>query len=239
MSASSTASPWPAPVPVVAQQPVGSPLPPPTTWTTVDSTTTTTGSSEAIRRETSSGTFAALAKRLSNEERALRAATKAEQKLRQQLIDLPSGWFVLHSVDIGQPGRLIDHVVIGPGGVFTLNVEHQPGAKVWVSDHQVLIDGLATEHLRHSRFEARRSSTLLTEACRVPVTVQSLLVLIGAAEVQTSSRPAEVHVRTEHEIRDWLCRQPDRLDADTVLAIHDRAGQFRTWQPSPGVVPPA
>jgi hypothetical protein len=180
-----------------------------------------------------------LAKRLSNEERALRAATKAEQKLRQQLIDLPSGWFVLHSVDIGQPGRLIDHVVIGPGGVFTLNVEHQPGAKAWVSDHQVLIDGLATDHLRHSRFEARRSSTLLTEACGFHVTAQSLLVLIGATEVQTSSRPAEVHVRTEHEIRDWLCRQPVRLNAETVLAVHEHAGRFGTWQLSASVAPPA
>ncbi len=146
---------------------------------------------------------------------------------------------MLHSVDIGQPGRLIDHVVIGPGGAFTLNVEHQPGGKVWVSDHEVLIDGLATEHLRHSRFEARRSSTLLTEACGFHVTAQSLLVLIGAAEVQTSSRPAEVHVRTEHEIRDWLCRQPVRLDAETVQAIHERASRFGTWQPSPSAAPPA
>jgi hypothetical protein len=180
-----------------------------------------------------------LAKRLSNEERTLRAAIKAEQKLRQQLADLPSGWFVLHSVDIGQPGRLIDHVVIGPGGVFTLNVEHQLGAKVWVSEHQVLIDGVETEHLRHSRFEARRSSTLLSDACGVAVTAQSLLVLIGAAEVQTSSRPAEVHVRTDHEIRDWLCRQPIRLDAETVRAILERASRFETWQPKPTVTPPA
>ena len=37
-----------------------------------------------------------------------------------------------------------------------------------------------------------------------------MLILIGAATMQTLSHPAEVHVRTQHDIRDWLCRQPPR-----------------------------
>jgi hypothetical protein len=204
-----------------------------------DAASTATDAVERATPKGSTTSLMALVKRLSPDERAQRARIKAEQKLRHQLDDLPDAWFVLHSVDIGDAGRHIDHVVIGPGGVFTLNVDHQPGVKVWVSEHQVLMNGAETEHLRHARFQARRSGALLTDACGFHVAAQSLLILIGAAEVQTTSRPAEVHVRTEHEIRDWLCRQPNRLDADTVVAIRDRAGRFETWQPKVAAVPPA
>lgn len=227
MFASPTLSPWPAPTADELVWPVEPAEP-----------TQRAGTRESMAK-TSTGTIMTLAKRLGSEERTQRAAVKAEQKLRQQLEDLPIGWHVLHSVDIGQPGRHIDHVVVGPGGVFTLNVEHQPDAKVWVTEHQVLINGAETEHLRHSRFEARRSSALLTEACGFHVAAQSLLILIGAAEVQTVSRPAEVHVRADGDVRDWLCRQPTRLTVATVQAIRGRAGQFDTWQPKTNTAPPA
>ena len=58
----------------------------------------------------------------------------------------------------------------------------------------------------------------MTEACGFAVTVQSVLVMIGAT-VQTVSRPAEVHVRAQHDLRDWLCLQPTRLDEDSATAI--------------------
>ena len=169
------------------------------------------------------------ARRLSSRtERAAHAALKEEQKIGAELADLPAGWFVLASLDIEcldhrDPDDLhVDHAVIGPGGVFTIYVEHQPGAKVWVSEHAVTINGRESNRLRRARFEARRSSRALTDACGFNVTVQSVLILIGAATMQTVSHPAEVHVRTQHDIRDWLCRQPPRLDSDMVRAIYDR-----------------
>jgi hypothetical protein len=169
------------------------------------------------------------ARRLSSRtERAERAALKEEQKIGDELADLPAGWFVLQSLDIDHhdPDDLhVDHSVVGPGGVFTIYVEHQLGAKVWVSEHAVTINGRQSNRLRRARFEARRSSRVLTDACGFNVTVQSVLILIGAATMQTLSHPAEVHVRTQHDLRDWLCRQPPRLDSDMVRAIYDRVGE--------------
>jgi Nuclease-related domain len=169
------------------------------------------------------------ARRLSSRsERAARAALKEELKIGAELAALPAGWCVLASLDIEcldhqDPDDLhVDHVVIGPGGVFTIYVEHQPGAKVWVSEHAVTINGRESNRLRQARFEARRSSGAFTDACGFNVTVQSVLILIGAATIQTVSHPVEVHVRTQHDIRDWLCRQPPRLDSDMVRAIYDR-----------------
>jgi hypothetical protein len=164
------------------------------------------------------------ARRLSSRsERAEHAALKEEQRIRDDLTDLPAGWYVLPSLAISQLGEVkhLEHVVVGPGGVFIIYLEHQSGAKVWVSEHTVTIDGRETDRLRQARFEVRRASGRLTDACGFNVTVQAVLVLIGAAAVQTVSRSAEVHVRTQHDLRDWLCKQPVRLDSDMVRAIHD------------------
>lgn len=163
----------------------------------------------------------------SRAERAEHAAIKQEQRIRDELTDLPAGWFVLHSPDVGEftndgnDGHDVDHVVIGPGGVFTIEVQHRTGAKVWVSEHQLTIDGQNSDGLRRARSQVRRTSGRLTDACGFAVTVQAVLVLIGAGTMQTMSRSAEVHVRTEHDLRDWLCRQPPRLDAEVVTTVHD------------------
>ena len=33
---------------------------------------------------------------------------------------------------VGERGSDIDHLAIGPGGVFTINAKHHAGAKIWV-----------------------------------------------------------------------------------------------------------
>jgi hypothetical protein len=165
------------------------------------------------------------AKRLSSRaERAEHAAAKQEQRISDELADLPAGWFIQNSFaprDLGGEDHHIDHLVVGPGGAFSIHLEHQPGARVWVSEHKVTINGRDTEHLRTARFAARYAGGLLTDACGFTVTVKSVLVLIDAATVQTLSCPAEVHVRTQHDIRDWLCKQPLRLDTNTIRAVSD------------------
>ena len=130
------------------------------------------------------------AKRLSSRtERAEHAAAKEEQRIGLELDDLPAGWFVLHSLDIEpeSDARHVDHIAIGPGGMFIIYVEHQPGAKVWISEHTVTINGRDSDHLRQARFEARRASGRLTDACGRDVTVQSVLMLIARRRCKLSA----------------------------------------------------
>ena len=220
-------SPWPWPAPTLSDL-VLADAPPPAR----DDCTAT-----SPRRPVAS--LLSAAKRLtSRTERAEHAAAKEEQRVSDDLDDLPSGWFVLRPIDVDADARHVDHVAIGPGGIFTIYLEHQRGAKVWVSEHAVTINGRDSDHLRQARSEARRASGRLTEACGFDVTVQSVLLLIGAATMQTLSRPAEVHVRTQHDIRDWLCRQPTRLDADSVRAVYEqlRPAKLSPTQSMPGPV---
>ena len=46
------------------------------------------------------------------------------------------GWRVLHSIPLGRGGD-IDHLIIGPGGVFTANTKHHPNARVNVGNQVV------------------------------------------------------------------------------------------------------
>jgi hypothetical protein len=233
MTESPASPPWPAPTLadlVLADAVVADPVPP-----THDETPGPSPTRQAV------SALLHTAKRLSSRsERAEHAALKEEQRISAELDDLPAGWFVLHSVDIDPDtdARHVDHVAIGPAGVFTIYLDHQPGAKVWISEHKVTINGRDSDHLRQVRFEARRASGRLTAACGFDVTVQSVLMLIDAATMQTLSRPAEVHVRTQHDIRDWLCRQPARLDADGVRAVYDhlRPAELSPSQPLPGLL---
>lgn len=156
-------------------------------------------------------------------ERAEHAAAKEVQRISDELTSLPAGWFVLHSLANAESdgrSRRTNHVVIGPSGVFIIYVEHEAGAKVWVTEHKLTINGVDSDDLDQVRDEALRTSDQLSEACGFFVAVQSVLVLIGASTIQTLSRPAEVHVRNQYDIRDWLCMQPERLDAENVSAVY-------------------
>ena len=153
--------------------------------------------------------------------RAEHAALKEEQRIAADLASLPPGWVVVAAAEVevlrGHAGNA-DHFVVGPGGVFIIRLHHQPGGRVWVSERAMTINGEASDCLVDGRFEARLVGGRLTDACGFAVTVQSVLVMIGAT-VQTVSRPAEVHVRAQHDLRDWLCLQPVRLNAGDAMAI--------------------
>ncbi|HEX5568631.1 MAG TPA: nuclease-related domain-containing protein [Streptomyces sp.] len=63
------------------------------------------------------------------------------------------GWRVLHSVPLPRDVD-IDHLLVGPGGVFCVNTKHHPDAVIWVGDDSVKIGGQAYPYVSRSRREA-------------------------------------------------------------------------------------
>ena len=75
-------------------------------------------------------------------------------------------WRVLHSVPLGPDGRRgdIDHVLIGPPGVITINTKHhQARRRVDVTD-TITVGGRSTDYVAKARREADRAAALLTAA---------------------------------------------------------------------------
>ena len=72
---------------------------------------------------------------------------------------------------VGKGDSDIDHVVIGPGGVFTINTKNHSGQKVWVAGRIFLVNGQKQPHLRNAGHEAQRASRLLSAAAGFRVDV--------------------------------------------------------------------
>jgi len=72
----------------------------------------------------------------------------ARRRSRDGWTGLPSTAGVLHAVPIGGRGSDIDHVLIGPGGVFVLNTKTHPGGKIWAGRNAIRVNGFAVPYLR-------------------------------------------------------------------------------------------
>jgi hypothetical protein len=187
----------------------------------------------ALRREHPLLTGAAAMLGIRTSARQFAAGARGERTVGRQLNNWAAryGWHVLHAVPIGQRGADIDHVVIGPFGVVTVNTK-TTGTAVWVGKYGLTIGGKPVDYIRKSRHEADRAGRLLHRATGLEVPVQSAIVFVGARKVTVrGGGPAGVAVLpTPRALRHWLHKQPPALQPDQVEAIYEAARRPASWQ---------
>jgi hypothetical protein len=175
-------------------------------------------------------TFLARATDAHTDERAWRRGAEGEEAVAAQLARLErDGWRFLHSIPVGSRGSDIDHVAIGPGGVFTINTKNHRGKKVWVGNRSIRVGGYPVHYIRNAAFEAERASRMLTERCGFPVIVNGVLAVI-ADEITVKQQPDEVTVLGRRQIRRWLQRQGTHLESGQIDAIFEVARRPATWR---------
>lgn len=184
------------------------------------------------RQQSPVKTLLGRALRLHTEERAWRVGADGEEEVARRLRKLPDGWRVIHAVPVGERGSDIDHVVVGPGGVFTLNTKNHSRSKVWVAERSFLVNGQRTDYLRNARHEASRASRLLAAACRTGVLVEPVIVVL-ATELTIKAKLDGVHVVARRQIARWLSRRPPRLTSEVVAHIFEHARRDTTWRAAP------
>ena len=173
-------------------------------------------------------TLFARARGAKTEERAWRIGADGEESVGKLLRRLDANWHVLHAVPVGQNGADIDHVVIGPPGVFSLNTKTHIGKNVWVAERAFMVNGTKTDYLRNSRSEAKRASKLLS-GCGLPVTVHPIIVVI-AAKLTVKAQPPDVSVVGRRGLVRWLVQQRPILTSQTVQKIYGHARMDTTWR---------
>lgn len=188
---------------------------------------------DEIRREAAARGWLYRIFRSRREERAWRAGGLGEQIVAKRLAKLGDGWRVLHAIPVGDRGADIDHLAIGPPGVFSINTKNHLEKKVWVSEKVVMVNGQRTDHLRNSRHEAERAARLLSAARGVAVVVEPMLVLL-ARDLTVKSSPPDVHVAPARGLHRRLQKRPVRLAPADVEALFEVARRERTWQPRSG-----
>lgn len=148
-----------------------------------------------------------------------------------RLIRKDPRWRVLHAVQVGFRGSELDHLVIGPGGVFTATAKDLREARVWVGGTSFLVDGQKQPYVWHARHEATRAGTLLTEACGAPVHVEGLIVTVNAKTLVVKSQPEGVSVVPRMQVARWMRRHGDIHTSETVDTVYEAARRSTTWRP--------
>lgn len=143
---------------------------------------------------------------------------------------LPEGWSARHALPVGAKESDIDHVVVGPGGVFTINTKHHAGKNIWVAGRTMLVDGQSQQYIRNAEGESARLARLLGERMPHHVPVHPLIVLVDPKRIMVKAQPERVRVLNSHEIRRWLKRQPETLNPAAVADLLAVIDDPMTWR---------
>lgn len=167
-------------------------------------------------------------------ERAWRRGAEGEESVGARLERLAGhGWRVLHAVPVGRNGADIDHVLVGPGGLYTINTKNHRGKRIWVGAEQIRVNGAPVPYLRNSRHEAERASRLLSNSLGCPVRARPVLVILTGTLLPTitfAARPTDVLVLERLNVPNAFRRAPRRLDPDIIERIWQAARNPATWQ---------
>jgi hypothetical protein len=160
-----------------------------------------------------------------------------ERTVAALLARLPEDWTVLHSLPVGRSGADIDHLVVGPAGIFTVNAKHHVDASVWVAGRTVLVAGRKQPYVARAEAEASRVDHLLADvmpfvaggACPE---VRSIVAVVGARRLKVREAPRSVDVVRAESLHRFLLRQPVRLGPDDVQRVLSVLERPSAWQPA-------
>jgi len=154
--------------------------------------------------------------------------SKGERVVGRRLARLGhDGWDVLRAVQ-AHGGDEVEHLVVGPPGVFTISTLYHRGARIRVGSQVVWVDDSIREYLRNARIEAASVARRLGETLGdLAVPVIPVLAFVDAAAIDTHDGHPDVLVvageRLDAELRD--CRGELSLpERDRIVAAAHRAG---------------
>ncbi|NTX07040.1 nuclease-related domain-containing protein [Myxococcus sp. CA040A] len=163
------------------------------------------------------------------DERAWRLGADGEERVGDSLDQLRSaGWHVEHDVKVGARGANVDHLVIGPPGVFVINTKAVRG-KVWVAGPNLHVNRRPTNFVEKQEDEAQRVRQCLVEATRRrSLWVQGLIVFVNQSPV-VKEAPRHVAVLHISDLLPGLLSQPMKLGADDLEDLMRAARSDATW----------
>jgi len=178
-------------------------------------------------------TFLARGFDVKTDERSWRVGANGEETVGGRLEELRAdGWQLLHSVPVGTRGSDIDHVLVGPGGIYTINTKTHPNGKIWVGKTTVMVNGHKQPYLRNSRFEADRAAKLLSVAVGWQLEVTPALVFLTGTfipQVTVKDKPEGVIILDRLDLPRYFRRRPPRLDPSQVAYVFEFARRSTTW----------
>ena len=134
---------------------------------------------------------------------------RGEERVANVLVSLPQSYHVFHDFVAG--GSPVDHVVVGPAGVFAVETKCWRG-KVELEDGHVLVDGHLADRspLQQAIREADAVRTELEKAGWTGTVMPVLCFASDTFEKGSASAGAAMVINAK-DISAWLCSLPETL----------------------------
>jgi len=137
--------------------------------------------------------------------------TAAQRRTRRQLTKLGrAGYLAMHARPIPESQDQIDHLVVGPAGVFAIDSENwdkrlavrtKSGKQLWHGPNS------KKDRLQHAQWEAQRAADLLSGAIGKPVIVRPAMAVYGPRIPWDVATIREVDVFSGPRLRKYLRRR--------------------------------
>jgi hypothetical protein len=148
--------------------------------------------------------------------------TRSQKNTLRQLGSLErKGYRSLHLLRIPGTEDQIDHLVIGPVGVFAIDSEDwDKRMPVRTSSHRQLWQGPHNmkDRLEHAHWEADQAAELLSAELGSPVTVRATMAVYGPKIMWEVAEIRDVDVFSGPKLRKYLRRRAKRRDAHLLSA---------------------
>jgi hypothetical protein len=158
------------------------------------------------------------------------AGAIGERLVADLLQRLPSQWRVFHSIPVGARETDIDHLLVGPAGVFTINTKHHAGKSIWVAGDNLMVDGRHNPHIRAARAEAHSVEKVLRGRLVIDPYVHPIIALIGVKNLTFKEEPSNLKVIDASNLVRWLKSLPAVMDVDTQEQIAFVVDDPETWR---------
>ena len=144
----------------------------------------------------------------------LRRGILGEEAVANALAGLPSSYLVLHGLSTGHGD--VDHVVIGPTGVFALETKAWEGT-FYSRRGQLYSNGKPAEHvLRQARGAAGEVRQLL-QAAGIDAWVEAVVVAARASVSRSPARFRKAYVVSIKDVVGFVTDERRSLSSSTVL----------------------
>jgi nuclease-like protein len=170
-----------------------------------------------------------------------RATRRAQKRTIKQLAGMErAGYVALHRRPIPGSKEVIDHLVIGPTGVYAIDSEKwdkdmpirtRNGKQLWLGPES------KKERLEHARWEAGQASEMLTAKLNMEIKVQPTLAIYGPKIPWDIAVIRDVDVFSGDRLKKYLRRRARRkgvphLSGEQIAKIREAAGEVLPleWQ---------
>ena len=162
--------------------------------------------------------------------RPMYRAAEGEVEVGRMLEQLGPQWDVLHVVPVDDLNGRIDHLAIGPAGVFALFTANFPGQEVRVNGETMSIGARAVDDLQTIRRLSENAAERLGNAAGRAVDVQPVLIVIDPTRLALRKAPEGMQVVSSRALMQVLTRADRSLAGSEVAYISDVADRETTWE---------